>query len=312
MRKLLQNRIAESKITMPVITIYAVGVWLSCGVITNHWWWQLACFAISTYLVVELNNINALIRIFSRMVSSAFLALTCCACFLFPLLHEAVMLTCLTAFMVLLFLTYQNKNAAGITYYAFLLFGVASLAYVHILFFLPLIWLMMITNTMSLSWRTWAASLFGLLTPYWFGMIWVIYKHDYSLAIEHFTALTVFDEPFNLYGISANQKATLAIIILMAVIGTIHFIHKNYLDKIRIRMFYGFFIWMDLAALVFLLLQPQHFNAMLLIMTLNTAPLIAHFFALTSTKLTNIIFLALSTATLLLTAFNIWTFSSLY
>ena len=245
---------------MPITTVYALVVWLLSGVLTNHWWWQFACFAITCYLMVELNNINALIRIFSRMVSSAFLVLTCCACFLFPALHEAVMQTCLTAFVTMLFLTYQNKGAAGITYYAFLLFGVASVAYVHILF----------------------------------------------LIIDHFTALTDFEEPFNLYGITGYQKATLGLIILMAVISTIHFIRKNYLDKIRTRMFYGFFIWMDLAALVFLLLQPQHFNAMLLIMILSTSPLIAHFVALTSTKLTNITFLVLSTATLLLTAYNLW------
>ena len=104
----------------------------------------------------------------------------------------------------------------------------------------------------------------------------------------------------------------LALIILMAVIGTIHFIRKNYLDKIRVRMFYGFFIWMDLAALAFLLLQPQHFNAMLLIMILNTSPLIAHFIALTSTKITNIVFLVLCFATLLLTVYNIWNSSFLY
>ena len=165
---------------------------------------------------------------------------------------------------------------------------------------------MMITNTMSLSWRTWIASLLGLLTPYWFGAVWVIYQYDYALIIDHFTALTDFEEPFNLYGITGYQKATLGLIILMAVISTIHFIRKNYLDKIRTRMFYGFFIWMDLAALVFLLLQPQHFNAMLLIMILSTSPLIAHFVALTSTKLTNITFLVLSTATLLLTAYNLW------
>lgn len=297
---------------MPTVTVYALGVWLLCGVLTNNWWWQLACYAITTYLMVELNNINALIRIFSRMVSSAFLVLTCCACFLFPALHEAVMLTCLTAFMVLLFLTYQNKKAAGITYYAFLLFGVASMAYVHLLFFLPLVWLLMVTNTMSLSWRTWIASLLGLLTPYWFGIVWVIYQHDYSLILDHFTALAVFEEPFNLYGITSYQKATLGLIILMAIIGTTHFIRKNYLDKIRTRMFYGFFIWMNLAALVFLLLQPQHFNAMLLIMILNTSPLIAHFIALTTTKLTNITFLVLCLATLFLTAYNLWISSSLF
>ena len=264
---------------MPVIVVYAMAVWFVCGIGSNNWWWQLICYGIATYLMVELNNTNALIRIFSRMVSCAFLALTCCACFLFPALPEAVMLVCLVASALLLFQTYQDKTAAGFTYYAFLFYSIASIAYVHVLFFLPIIWLLMITNIMSMSWRTWAASIIGLLTPYWFGSIWLIYQHEYTLIADHFSALMVFEEPFNLYGIT---------------------------------MFYGFFMWMDLAAFVFLWLQPQHFNAMLLIMILNTSPLIAHFIALTSTRLTNIVFLLLSAATIVLTFYNIWSSSSLY
>jgi hypothetical protein len=297
--------------TMPAVTFYAMAVWLLCGGLTHHWWWQLLCISITTYLMVELNNINALIRIFSRMVSSTFLTLLCSACFIFPALPETVMLTCMTAFILLLFLTYQDKEAAGLTYYAFLFLGVGSIAYIHVLFFLPLIWLLMMTHTMSLSWRTWMASLLGLLTPYWFYIPWIIYQRDYSAITNHFMALTVFEEPFNLYGITDSQKATLGLVILLAIIGTTHYIRKSYLDKIRIRMFYGFFIFMDLAALLFLLLQPQHFNAMLLLMIVNTSPLVAHFVALSSTRLTNITFMVLCAASLLLTAYNIWMFSSL-
>jgi hypothetical protein len=297
--------------TMPAVTFYAMAVWLLCGGLTHHWWWQLLCISITTYLMVELNNINALIRIFSRMVSSTFLTLLCSACFVFPALPETVMLTCMTAFILLLFLTYQDKEAAGLTYYAFLFLGVGSIAYIHVLFFLPLIWLLMMTHTMSLSWRTWMASLLGLLTPYWFYIPWIIYQRDYSAITNHFMALTVFEEPFNLYGITDSQKASLGLVILLAIIGTTHYIRKSYLDKIRIRMFYGFFIFMDLAALLFLLLQPQHFNAMLLLMIVNTSPLVAHFVALSSTRLTNITFMVLCAASLLLTAYNIWMFSSL-
>ena len=90
--------------TMPAVTFYAMAVWLLCGGLTHHWWWQLLCISITTYLMVELNNINALIRIFSRMVSSTFLALLCSACFIFPALPETVMLTCMTAFILLLLL----------------------------------------------------------------------------------------------------------------------------------------------------------------------------------------------------------------
>jgi hypothetical protein len=310
-KKLLQNRIAESKTALPATTAYALAVWLLCGMLNNGWWWQLGCYVVTTYLMVELNNINALLRISSRMVSSVFLALTACACFLFPALREDITMTCLAAFLLLLFTTYQDKEAAGPTYYAFLCFGLASVAYVHVLFFLPLLWILMFTNIMSMSWRTWLASLLGLLTPYWLGSVWLAYRQDFTPALDHFSALVHFSEPFNFYGVTTSQKLTLALVILTAVIGGVHFIRKSYQDKIRTRMYFAFFIWMNLAALLLLLLQPQHFNAMLLVMIINTSPLAAHFVALTSTRQTNLTFLLFSAVTLLLTIYNLWTFSSL-
>ena len=310
--KRFQNKVAESRYALPLMAMYALGIWLLGGLVEGQWYPQFAMLMLSTYLMVELNNTNALLHMYSRMVSCTFLALTSMAVFLFPSVKVVICMLSVIMFCTLIFHTYQDKKAVGLTYYAFLLFGVASIAYVHVLFFLPLIWLLMITNIMSMSWRTWVASLLGLVTPYWFGSIWLLYQKSYTLAIEHFSALTVFEEPFNLYGITDSQKATLALVILLAIIGAIHFIHKNFLDKIRIRMYYGFFMWMDLAALVFLLLQPQHFNAMLLIMIVNTSPLIAHFVALTSTKITNIAFLVLSAITFLLTVYNIWITSSLF
>jgi hypothetical protein len=38
----------------------------------------------------------------------------------------------------------------------------------HVIFYLPLIWLMMRVIVYSLSWRTFLSSLLGLITPYWF------------------------------------------------------------------------------------------------------------------------------------------------
>ena len=291
---------------MPATIVYALVVWLLCGVLTNHWWWQIGCFAVTTYLMVLLNNTNVLIRIFSRMVSSSFLALSCAACFLFPVLREAVMITCLAAFTLLLFHTYQDKKAAGLTYYAFLFFGVASIAYVHVLFFLPLIWLMMITNTMSMSWRTWTASLLGLLTPYWFGCIWLLYQRDYTPAIEHFSALSVFEEPFNLYGITGYQKVTLALIILLAIIGGIHFIHKNYLDKIRVRMFLYIYASQTVLLTAFLVLQPVHYETTMALLVASASPLIAHYFALTGSWFSTIIFLLSLLLTAGMATLNLW------
>ena len=91
---------------MPITATYAAGLWLICGLITHGWWVQFVLFAIATYLMVELNNINALIRIYSRMVSCSFLALVCSACFLFPSIPGAVVQITVIGAFLLLFLSY--------------------------------------------------------------------------------------------------------------------------------------------------------------------------------------------------------------
>lgn len=311
MVKLLQNRVAESRLALPAMLAFAVAVWLLSGLPTKGWWPQMGCFMVTTYLMVELNNVHALIRIYSRMVSCTFIALSCCACMLFPSLREALMQLFITAATLILFTTYQDKASPGKTYYAFVCFGLASIAYVHVVFLLPVVWLLTAVYLMSLSWRTLAASLLGLLTPYWFGGCWLLFKQDFSPLTAHFAALADFSQPFDFQLLSAGQIALYVFVGLLAVISTIHFIRKSYNDKIRTRMFYAFFIWTDLLAMVLLAVQPQHYDALMRLMILSTAPLAGHFIALTSTKLTNAVFILLTGCSLLLTLYNLWSMSSL-
>ncbi len=294
---------------LPITACYALVVWLVSGVAAHDWWLQLACFVVSSFLMVELNNVNALIRIYSRMVSCSFLVLYCCANMLFPSLREALMTTCMAAAYLVLFQSYQNKQAVGITFYTFLLISAASIAFVQVLFFLPLIWLLMSTNLLSLSWRTWSASLLGLAVPYWFWACWQLWTDDLALLVDHFTVLGNLQFPANYDAQNLNQWLTFVFVSVLAIIGTIHYIRKSYLDKIRIRMFFGIFIWMDLLAAIFLVAQPQFYDAMLSMMLINTAPLAGHFLALTSTRITNAASIAIVAAALLLTAFNIWSTS---
>ena len=312
MKRYFQNRIAESKLALPLTAIYAAGIWLLSGLTTEDWWLQFGCFVVAAYLMAELNNINALIRIYSRMMSCSFLALSCCTCFLFPSLQGAILQTCFIGVLLLLFMTYQDKEGAGLTYYSFLLTGLSSMAIVHILYLVPVLWLLMLTQLQSLSWRTFGASLLGLLTPYWIGTCFLVWKADFMPLINHLSALGDFHQPFDYAALSVNQIAYFAVTIVLFVTGTIHYIRQHHDDKIRIRMLYGFFIWMTLAATLFLVLQPQHYDMLMRIITICTAPLIAHFFALTHTKITNVAFIITLVVILSLTGYNLWTQSSLF
>ena len=103
MKKLLQNKITGSRLTLPVTLCYAIGIWLLGGLIQEQWWIQFGCFMLTAYLMVQLNNTNALIRIYSRMVSVSFLLLSCMACFLFPSLSGNFTQLCIVASYLIFF-----------------------------------------------------------------------------------------------------------------------------------------------------------------------------------------------------------------
>ena len=306
MRKYIQNKVAESRLALPTTIVYAVIVWLLGGLIQSGWWLQFGCFALAAFLMVELNNINVLVRIYSRMVSCSFLVMSCMLCFLFPSTSGAIMTVMVIGSLMSLFASYQDQQAVKASYYSFLLMGLASMTFVHILFYLPLIWLVMAFLLQSFSWRTWSASILGLLTPYWFCLCWLAWQQDFTFLFSHFMVLGDFARPLDFSLLTIHQIVSLVVVVLFAVIGTIHFIRQHHDDKIRIRLLYHFFIWMDLATVLFLILQPQHYDYLMRILMINTAPLTGHFLALTHTRWTNMAFFAIVAIILFVTGFNLW------
>lgn len=282
------------------------------GLIQKQWWIQFGCFLLTTYLMVLLNNSNALIRIYSRVISVTFLILSCMACFLFSSLYGNLTQLCIVASYLILFQSYQDKAAAGLTYYGFLCIGLTSLTFVHILYFVPFLWILMLSCLQSFSLRTFFASLLGIITPYWLGICWLVYQGSLPLFVDHFAPLIRFHTPFDFSILNNSQTTTFAFVILLAVIGTVHYWRTYYSDKIRTRQLFVIFIWIDLLTVAFICLQPQYYDPLIRILIINTAPLTGHFIALTHTKITNITFCLICITALLLTGYNLWMSSSLY
>lgn len=306
MTKRLQNRIAESKLTLPVASIYAIVIWLLGGLIQGNWWAQFGLFMMTVYIMAQMNNMNALIRIYSRMVSCSFIAMSCAACFLFSSLQGALIQVCYAGAVTLLFMTYQDKQACGLTFYAYILFGTAAIADVRILYFVPIIWLLTATQIQSLSGRTLSASILGLLMPYWVMLCWKVWNNDFSSFLNLFAKWNDFYPILDFTVLSTSQVATWTLVAVAAITGIIHCIRKHRDDRIRTRLLIGFLIWMALATMFFTVLQPQFYDILIGLSIINTAPLIGHFIALSSTRLTNIYCGFLLAATLLLTVYNLW------
>ena len=296
--------------------VYCCVVWLIAilhnTVAANHsetlaiHWPELACFPISVYVVVELNNSNMLLRVRSRMVATTFIFLSCMLVSGFQSLLGGISQICFITTILLLFHTYQNRSLAGLTYYAFLCLGLSSMIYVEYLYYIPLLWVLMITRLQSLSLRTLMASIFGILTPYWLASIWLFYLNDFTPMTAHLGDFGNFVFPADYQAVSIEQWLIFAFLTVTSIASIIHFWMYSYEDKIRIRQLYGFLTAMSLITLLYIVLQPHQYHIFMRMAIVCCSPIIAHFLTLTSTRLTNILFFVIIGTCICITAINLW------
>ena len=304
--KRTQNKIAEGRFTLPISGILAALVCLAGGVVVHNLWMQFICLILSTYLMVEVTNANALLRVYSRMISCSFLLLTVMAFISVTDIKASIVQLCLISFYLTVFRCYQTRGATGWVFYGFFCMGLASIVFTQILFFVPFIWIMMAVNLLAFSHRTFWASVLGLAAPYWFLCTYYFATGDIDSIVNHFNEIVQFQPLFRYGGITEHQVVTFAFIFMLALTGIIHYLRTSFRDKIRTRMIYEIFITMDILSIVFVTLQPQHYNVLITMMIVNTSPLIAHFIVHTHTWITNIYFHFILLLTAAITIYDLW------
>lgn len=209
------------------------------------------------------------------MVSCSFLVLITMASLPNPSMKASIVTMCFIAFTLIIWNCYQDRHAAGWAFYAYF----AS------------VWLLWCSYRFLLSADTLA--LHDILLQLFQR------PHILSFADRSNSSLLVCIRLFRLYRQSSgtfrplygyhrlsgtvrllpdhpSSAHQLRFIVILGLLGTIHFIHSSYADKIRTRMIYDSFITLSIVTWVFMILQPQHENELCGIMIANTAPLIAH------------------------------------
>ena len=306
--KRLQNRIAESRRTLPITILYGVGIWLLAGLVHQGWWFQFVCFFTSVFAMIHLNNINLLIRVYSRSVSVFYILLACSATWMFASIQGTVQVLSMAAGLLLLCSCYQDQKSSGRTFYLYMLISIVSLLEPHFLLFVPIFLLLMATTIYSLSWRTFFAALLGLMTPYWLFTGWQLYTYRYQpeMAIDYLKRFTDMQWATDYLVVTTQQWAYLALLMVLFVVGAIHFWMTSYMDKIRVRQIYNSMMMLTLYTLLLMAVQPQQYDTFIGMLTIVVSPIVAHFFTLTNSRLSNLFFIATMIAILVLTGMNLW------
>ena len=295
----LQNHIAESTTTLPVVGVVALLTWWFGG--EGIVWQHLACLALSTlaaYTLMETVARHALLRIRSRMVTVVFVTMLAAFAFLHTNLKACAACLGMTAVWASLFNTFENPESPVQTLHTYLFLALLGALLPPLLWLIPAVAMCQVVFQRSLSWRNIKAALLALC------VCLLIHWHDlpaFACAITPSAHLDIWQRmwldflPGSGHALS-HPAAFLALcyVLLMYVTGVVHYLRRRYADTIEVRMHYYSILVVETLLLVLLILMPQHLHLLLPLLMLATAPAAAHFFALTHTRATNLWFVLCS------------------
>ncbi len=326
--KRLQQQITTGRFTLPVVIFSCI---LCCGLtnlllfplpagdIDYPFWnniramlpeWSIpvlsfATFSIIGYFLIEINNRFSIIGIRASVQTSLYFLLVMAIPWLYALHAGCVAAVALLFSIFFLFKSYQQTAPSGNLFHSFVSMGIASLFFPQILYFAPLWWIASY-RFQSLTLRSFCASLIGWSLPYWFLLGHAFYHQQMELFYQPFTELLTFHSIRFMTDMQLHELVNLAYLLLLFIVSSIHCMVAGYKDKIRTRLFLNFLMQQGLFFFIYILLQPIQFENILPLLLIPTSILSAHFFGLTNSRLSNLFFIAMMVALIILYAFNLW------
>lgn len=325
----LQTRVTTGHFTLPVTIFLSISIWIGtafllpsitiersgcflCDLlvglkISGGLESVLSFFLYATigYLLIELNNIYAMIRMRASVQTAVyFMLISIC-----PAMHYLyvgnIASVALLISLFFLFRGYQYSRPATALFYSFLFIALGSLFFPQLMFFIPVFWIGAY-NIQSLTLKSFMASLIGWSVPYWFLLGHAYFYNEMDLFYQPFISLATFGS-MDLLACPLWELATFGYLAILFLVSSIHCLVSSYDDKIRTRIYLRFLIFLDFCFFAYFLLQPSLGIQLLPLLLIGTSILIGHLFVLTNSRTSNVFFIAVLLGLLTLFSFNVWT-----
>lgn len=303
--KRIQKKVTTSSFLLPVAAACCTLLWALAHPFQDLSHWIGLAFCIGcTVLMAELNNTHVMIRIRTRMVSTSFMVLWTCCGFLHPFQYAHLgvlgLLICYHAMMNV----YQQKQSAGITFFIYLCLGCISLI-IQPICILGVVFFFFLGYFRALTFKSFLAGILGFLLPSWLGFSMCFLTDRTDLALNHATDFNAWI-PLQYHTLNSHHLLSFILLLILVLPSIFHFLHNNYQDKIKVRMFFYVALWMELFLTLCIFIFPHLFQEFFLLLLMNSSPLIAHFFTLSSNRFSGWFFLAALVLVLLVTIMNLW------
>lgn len=305
----LQNKISESVVTLPLCAVVATAMWwlpqqaFSLDCILG---WLLC--ALTTYIVMETNNVQHLIRLRTRMMSCVWLMLAAGLAFMHPLSRPCISAACLAVSYMLLFQCYQHRQPVVLVYHSFLFLGLGGICAPVLLPMALLFYFYLAVFMRALTFRAFWAGLLGLLTPYWCWLAWCVVMDDVDTYVSYLTSMLQVETPDwqNFLQLPFNWLLSCGYMSLLFLTGILHYLFNAYDDKIRVRMMLYVYVIQTILLQVLVVLQPSDYQTYMALLLVSGSPLIAHYFALTGSWFSNTLFVLYIIMYAAMAYLNLW------
>lgn len=301
-----QDRTVIGTFTLPLAALWAVMVSVAAYLFAQGEWASMPALAASTYCMLEMNNHNMLLRKRSRMVSCSFLMLTMMCMGANNHVGISIVQLCFAGAIFLLTFTYQNKKMVGVLFYVALLVGISSFVWIHSIWLMLLLLLVIFRPLSSLSFRGINGMFFGLALPYSIYATYRLWEKDLAWWEPKLQMLTDSRALFDYGNVRIELIPPYVLMWILTVCSTFHFISYSYQDKVRVRMLYWMYIALAWLTLILIACAPCNAHYLLPIACIPVSVLTAHLFTHTSTKFSNISFSIAIILAMLITVFEVF------
>ncbi|MCD8266977.1 MAG: hypothetical protein LUC33_07480 [Prevotellaceae bacterium] len=284
----VQNRICRSRGLLPVCAVLALALWcLPLGQDKLGSALGFVACALTAYVLAELCNSNSLFRVYTRSASSLFIVSAATLGFLHTLQAANIAAFFLAASMYLTFGVDRRSSLVVDTFHILFLLGVACLFVPQLVVLIPFYYICVALLGRPFSLKTFTAGIVGLVLAAGAALTVCYLTGRLDLARDWWEGLTGLSA-LSVEGYLRGDLLVLtcwAIMMVLALWCGIYYLSNRTKDKIRVRARYLIlFVQVFLLALA-VALQPQYAHCLLGAMMVSLAPIVAHYFTLSSSWL---------------------------
>ena len=192
----IQYNVASSEFTLPLCVILAAAMWwLPQQMFSVRCLLGLILCLLTTFVVMETNAQQHIIRIRTRMMSCVWLVLAASLSFMHPLGEPIVAAAFLCVSYLLLFRSYQRHRPQVIVFHASLLLGRGSFCAPIMLAMAIPYFLYLAIFLRSLTKRAFWAGILGIIVPYWCYAVWCFVTGNLQSFLDRLTEMAQYEIP---------------------------------------------------------------------------------------------------------------------